>query len=345
MKLFFLTLTAILILFYRPSFTAPFFQDDFELLAGRSEILKPIPDYHYHPLSNQIFYSLSYNIFGNNPTGYHLVLFGVTLASLFLVYGLADDLLGSQIKAFVATIFYAFNVSLFANFYWIATSYFVFGGFFFFLTIWLYLKNTRLTRNLAPLSLVAAFLSNELALVTPAILTLVIWYRKKPLTPLVPVWIVGMILLLFKILVVGFSPEEVYQMHFDGQILATFQWYFLRALNLPEGIRNGARIAIPILAVAFLALLALSIVKTRKINWRLLLFSLGWFVIGAFPFYFLPQHMSAYYLSFALFGVAIFIGDYLGKTRLAMLTVPIYLFLTYLSLDFLSKTHWIILKP
>lgn len=334
-----------LLVIYWPSFTAPFFQDDFELLAQRGEWFTAVPVYHYHPISNQIFYSLANNIFGSTPLGFHVALFGITVTSLLVIYFLANDLLRDRTIALLTVFFFGFNVSLFPNFYWIAISYFVFGGFFFFCTVWLFLKNSRISNFFSIIAFLAAFLSNELTIIIPAVLTLISWYRKRFSPKLIAFWVIGSLLLLFKRFVVGFSPEPVYQTHFDFAAISTFRWYLLRALNLPEGIRNGADFSVVFLTTVFIVILALTAIFAKKKNPRLLLFGLGWFLLGALPFYFLPQHMSAYYLTLALFGPAVLFAYYCRQTRLTGPAVVVYLLLTYFGLNFLSQTHWIILKP
>lgn len=79
-------------------------------------------------------------------------------------------------------------------------------------------------------------------------------------------------------------------------------------------------------------------------NIKLILFGGAFFVLSAMPFFFLPNHMSSYYLSMALFGPALIAGEILKGRKLIILFCLLYLLLTLLGLNFLSQTHWIILK-
>lgn len=79
-------------------------------------------------------------------------------------------------------------------------------------------------------------------------------------------------------------------------------------------------------------------------NVKLILFGAAFFVLSALPFFFLPNHMSSYYLTMALFGPALIFGKFIQGKKLTILVCLGYLLLTILGLKFLSHTHWIILK-
>ena len=72
-----------LILLYRDSFFARFFQDDFILqnIAKTSELLEPIPNFPYRPIAIQFFYSLS-----SDPFILHSLMFIFFLGGLYLIY-------------------------------------------------------------------------------------------------------------------------------------------------------------------------------------------------------------------------------------------------------------------
>lgn len=144
---------------YRDSFTSRFFQDDAILLkiSQTVSVFNPIPNYPYRPVAIQLFYGPAFNMFGLNPTGYHIILFVAFCATVYFVYLIARELLGKSDPAIITAFFYALNISIFANFYWIANSYFSLGAFLFFATIYFYLKSGKL-------SLVFFYLSFILAL-------------------------------------------------------------------------------------------------------------------------------------------------------------------------------------
>ncbi|MCL4389950.1 MAG: hypothetical protein M1484_01200 [Patescibacteria group bacterium] len=318
---------------YRASFTAPFFQDDKILLnlATGGNLFAPIPNFPYRPISQALFYKICFFFFGLNPLGYHLALFAFFVGTVILVFLLAQRFLDSWTRAWLVAFFYALNVSLFANFFWIATSYFSIGGFFFFLTIWLYFQKNAWP---ALVSFILALGSNEIAFVLPLILIIASWFQNywpKKLglfVGLLPIFL-GLRLL------VGLPTAGDYSVGLN--FLSPLRWYSLRAFNLPEGVDRAG----PVFYLLFVALLAMLLVSLK--NRRLLIFGAGFFLVGALPFFFLPAHMSSYYLTIALFGPALIFGG-LVRAKLVSLFVGVYLLLTIFGLDFLSRTHWIILK-
>ena len=338
----FLLLIFLVIFIYRDSFTARFFQDDKILLNLPLAI---VPNFPFRPISQQIFYQVCQKIFGLNPCGYHLVLFGFFLGTLGFVYHLAKRILGDKSKAMTAVFFYALNVSLFANFYWIATSYFTIGAFFFFACLLFYLKGKFW---LALATYLLALGSNEIALVLPGVL---VGMRvmgppageardvgemgKRKLWFFLGSWPV----ILIGRAMIGLPKAADYVLDFN--FLPAFRWYILRALNLPEGVDSAGTIFY-FLFFIFCLVLVISLVK--NFNWRVLVFGLIFFVLGAFPFFFLPDHMSSYYLTMALFGPAIIYGQVFTDKKVLFLAGLVYLALTIYGLEFLSQTHWIILK-
>ncbi len=226
-KFIFILLTVIAV--YRDSFTSAFFQDD-KILMNLS--LTPISNFPYRPISQAIFYRISYFFFGLNPLGYHLILFAFFVGTLILIFKLAKFFLHDENKALLTVFVYALNVSLFANFYWIATSYFTIGAFFFFLTIYLYIKKRICLTFFA---WILALGSNEIAFVLPVIFLAVNWLENSwPKWS----WIFFIMLPIFLWLrvLIGFPQASDYTLAFDGRVIATFRWYLIRALNLPEGV-------------------------------------------------------------------------------------------------------------
>lgn len=307
-----------LVILYRDSFFSRFFQDDFILLeiAKTRGLFEPIPNFPYRPVSIQIFYSLS-----RDPFVLHSLMFLFFLLGLYFVYKLTKD-------RFVVFLL-AFNISLFPLFYWVATSYFSLAFFFVFAA--LYFNNIFL--------FVLGLLTNELVVVFPLLLLLWSWFKNKiEAKKLLPFFAVTAVYLPLRIFFIPFPQVVDYKLDFSLKFFATARWYALRIFNLPEGIRNQN-----IILVLFVALVLLVILNFKRLNLKLLVFAVLWFFIGALPFFFLPGHMSAYYLTIALFGPMLFLSSLIKKFRILFLSV--YLIMAFLGLEFLKTSHWIILKP
>ncbi len=323
---------------YRNSFISPFFQDD-KILLNLSFL--PLANFPYRPISQQLFYFLSHRLFGMNVLGFHLVLFLAFSLTMYVLFHLATILLKDKTKALAAVFFYALNISLFANFYWVATSYFSIGALFFFLTLYFYVKKrTWLTF----FSWILALGSNEIAFVLPIIFLTINWLEYSwPKCSWI--FLVSLPIFLWFRILIGFPKAADYTMQFNLSALATFKWYLLRGFNLPEGVDRGG-VIFYLLFIIIVFLLMFSIWKyfrQKKINLRVLVFSVGMFIFGALPFYFLPGHMSSYYLTISVFGMALIFSE-VFRGKIVLVVMGLYLIMTILGLQFLSQTHWIILK-
>ena len=335
---------------YRNSFSSRFFQDDRIAMdmANSGDWLATVPGVnHYRPVTIQLFYGLSQNFFGLNPLGYHLVEFIAYCLTIVVIYFLLKKILKDPGKAMTGTFVYALNVSLFGNFYWIATSYFSIGALFFFAASYLYLRSGKAAAALTLLTLAIAILSNELALTLPFIFLALSWYFGFRPKRLIGSFALAGLYFFAKLKLIGMPQVSDYSYSFNSQVLATARWYFLRAFNLPEGVRFSADPLIPGLFLVFLILIAVAIGHyffREGTRIKVFLLAGAWFGAAALPFFFLPMHMSAYYLTMALFSPALLAGEVISVGWLRAITLPVYLWLTVAGLEFLSRTHWIILK-
>lgn len=344
-----LALLILVALVYRDSFTSRFFQDD-KLLLGLSNsanIFAPIANFPYRPIAIGMFYSLGRLLFGTNVLGFHLlefIFFGVTLFALFV---LANKILRDAQKSLATVFFYALNISLFANFYWVATSYFSLGFVLFLLAIISYLGKGKWSIVGLYLFAVLAIGSNELAFVLPGIFILLNWFFKNWPKKF---WIFtgfDLILIILRTLIAGLPKGSDYAIKINLSVFSNLRWYGLRALNLPEGVNRAADSIIWVSFFVFILVLIYAFWKYWRLghhNSKVLVFGAGWFIISALPFFFLPGHMSSYYLTFSLLGPAIVLAEIFGKSKLLYLAGIAYLILTVTGLHFLSQTHWIILK-
>ncbi len=343
-------LVSLVAFIYRDSFTSRFFQDDRILmrLAQTTGVFTAIPHFPYRPIAIQVFYSLGNFLFGNNPVGYHLLLFFAFAGSLFFLFRIMKILFREENKALSAVFFYALNISLFAEFYWIATSYFSLGALFFFGAIYFFLLQGFVFVVLCLLMFLLALGSNEMAFVLPAIFSLCSWYlREGNRQKLAGFWLLDGLLLFFRVIFIGFPKVADYTLKFNFQVLGTLRWYLLRVFDLPEGIRNNPDSPVIYLLLAvFLILMAVNLYTyfRKRYDPRLFLLGLLWFLTAGLPFYFLPGHMSSYYLALALPGITMIYATAVGKSYKSYIILAVYLLLTIFGLDFLRQTHWIILK-
>lgn len=338
----------VLIVFYFPAFFGHFFQDDFLLLKlARGNPLAILPHFPFRPVAIQLYFGLGLALFGQNPFGFHLLLFLFFLAGLYFAGEVTRHLFPNEITPVL--IFYAANVSLFPLFYWVATSYFTLALFFFFASLFLFLQKSRSSLVGSILLFAAGLLSNEIILVTPVLFCLFLWlnHQKIPWRKIAWFVVVDLSYLLFRLGYTSAPLASDYRLDFSLRFLATFRWYFLRLFNLPEGIkiRGGAEIYFLFEFFVFIVFLrSIFLWQQGKFPGRYGLFALAWFFVGALPFFFIPGHMSAYYLTLSLFGPAVFLTKLFDQSKLLLLVLIVYLGLSLLGLSYLAQTHWIILR-
>lgn len=313
---------------YRDSFNSRFFQDDklnLELAASKNFLAFVPGANHYRPISIQSFYLVGETFFGLNPLGYHLLEFVFFAATSWLIYKISHSLM--------VVFLYALNVSLFANFYWIANSQFVLGGFFFFLTFWLFQKNSWW----AVPAFILGVLSNEQILALIPLLIITNWFfrQKFSLNVFLVLCLLGSLWFVFRLFHLPTTTD--YALVFQPvKILATLRWYLLRALDLPEGVRVSTT------TIAFLFFI---VFPKAKPDLKIVAYGLVWFILGLWIFLFIPGHISAHYLTVSLFGSSLVLAQLLPKNKIGLVVcLLIYLSQTMVSLNFLAQTHWIILK-
>lgn len=140
-------------------------------------------------------------------------------------------------------------------------------------------------------------------------------------------------------MMIGWHKADDYTLSLN--FLPVLRWYFFRALNLPEGM-DRAEVILYFLFLMFILVLVLGL--WENFEPRVVALGIMFFVFGALPFYFLPYHMSSYYLTMAMFGPALIYTQAFRDEKMLLVAGVIYLALTIYGLDFLSRTHWIILK-
>lgn len=347
----FLLIVFLLGLVYWDSFTSPFFQDDFLLLnlSKGNNFFAVLPNFPYRPISIHFFYALGRLLFGQDVFGFHLLQFVFIILSLVFLYQIAKKITLNSRVAILAVFIYSFNVSLFPLFYWVATSYFVLGTFFLCGAIYFYLQKNKYTLFLSALFLVLGLLSNEIVLVFPGLLLsvglltkTVNWKNFKILT------LVDLVYLVFRIVFFTNPASGDYKLDFSLRFFATARWYVLRIFNLAEGVDRQGLLPL-FLGAILISVISLALIRQLRNHifpLSYLFFAAVWFFLGALPFFFLPNHMSAYYLTISLFGHSVLLSKILSTGKLSLIIfLVIYLLMTLTGLSFLKETHWIIQKP
>lgn len=306
----------------------------------------------FRPLTTQVYFLISW-IFNLSPYPLHIIAFIVFFADIYLVYKLTKILLINEKSSLITAFLYAVSATHFARLYW--PSIFQETGliFFFLSSVILFLKNRYF---LSFLAMIGGFLSKETAIMIPIVLTLTGRQFKK----LIPFYLATLLFLYIHLHFYGLPPGSVYKMDFSLKILNTLSWYFLWSFNLPElfvdyigpGLHLNLNLInfyggeVAIIMFFFLTTIISLFFVLKKINLKLIIFCLGWFLTTLVPVIFLPWHKFTYELGVPLIGITIFLGWLLKSNQKIAIIFCVSWFLTSVSTNFLTyKTHWITQGP
>jgi hypothetical protein len=124
------------------------------------------------------------------------------------------------------------------------------------------------------------------------------------------------------------------------------KWYLLRAINLGESVRqmeNALQWTLVILYSVMAIIVIYALYQGRKFSNKFFWLGVGWFVIFSMPFYFLPNHISPFYLNTAMMGIAICIVVILQPLKKSLLVfLAAYFLVSFINVGFLHRTHWVV---
>lgn len=195
---------------YSQSLTNGFVWDDYDFIvnwqalrifpSNISDLLQgELPDTHdhaYRPLRS-LYYGLAFNIWGENPLGYHLQAIVVHWLVVILIYMFTKRVTKNPILALVASLWFGLHPSNSEAVNWITASFDTIGNLWFFLALYHYVRfrqsHNRIAYYLSLTFATLAFYSYELTLILPLILILydVFIYQKRPLNwqIYIPFWV------------------------------------------------------------------------------------------------------------------------------------------------------------
>lgn len=381
--LFFLILPLITFWVYRESFTNYYFQDDwYSLTISRVndpldfiKLFLPNPlVVYYRPLGMQVPFFLNLFFFGPNPLPFRYITFSVHIVNSILVYLLFKRLLKSATSSFLSSFLYATSAIHYIPFFWSATFAFVLGPTFALLTFIFYLDNKY---KKSFLFFILGLFTFEIIAVVPLIIAVhhFIFRPHKKHNFLLPFLFLSAFYLLFRSIFL--PPPEIpdYRFSLNQETVQNLKYYLLWSFNWPEEMKNqfvkfftvnrlfirDFKTSYRVFVVSFFINLffllvlpvCLALFKKIKIDLRIALFSLIWYICGLLPVIFFPRHAFPYYLPFSFIGLLLFFLslyscflNFLSKKNVwAVLLIHLVLVINWMFsvstlIDFNSKIHW-----
>ena len=363
------------LLFYRSLFV--FFTNDdfFHFITSRAYTFKdflnffnlvaPVTGFpNYRPFATQVIYFLDWKFFNLNPLPMHIFLFALFFGTIYLVYKISQYLISGHQSpttnhaSLIAAFLYSVSATHFGQLYFVATQEIIYG-FFFLLTVWLFIKylGEGKLRFLAYsfLTFLLTLASKEPAVTLPFVLGLVYLFFKWQGKTKVGTREITLILSPFLIILAGylymrffhygFAKGDSYLWAFEPKrILNSLAWYGLWSLNIPEMLVDFVGPGLKFLPSLFKH-------YSKEIIPIFVLFSmqLALLIYGAIKGFLFKSKKSAithYPLTIAVFSTAWFTGTLVPVLFLPIhkfsfyLTVPLFgvvLFISYLLINLKSK--------
>ena len=309
------------LILYWPGRVCWFQKDDFawlglyRMLHGWGDLstvlFTPFAQGTIRTLSERVFYTLFHALFGLNPLPFRAWAFLTFFAALGMLSRVTAKLTGSRAAGFWAALLWAMNSSMGVALSWTAIYYELLCSLFFLTGIWFLIRydETGARRFLIWHWVVylLGFFVLELNVVYPALATAYVLCRaRKLLGEVLPMWIPAVLYTLLHMWVAPMQTSGPYKMYWDTRVFSTLWTYWKWALGPSRLILVGlhpspGRSFLTILLTA--ALVCFLGLQLRKKQWIVLFFP-AWFVIILAPLLPLREHMSDYYLTIPVLGLA-----------------------------------------
>lgn len=178
----------------------------------------------YRPI-RFVLATMTYSLFGENPTGYHATTLAIHLACTLLIFGIVKKLTNQPYAPFLTSLLFGVHPVHTEAITWISSGLDMIGIVFLLLSLYIFLKDApkQYGGTTSLIYAVLAYFSLELTIIFPALLALILWTQHKhsswhTFRPIIPYGIGAITFLLLRQMFVPVHGEFVY---IDGNILLT----------------------------------------------------------------------------------------------------------------------------
>lgn len=370
--IFFFLLFLGLTILYRTHFGNFFYQDDFfninlsrthSLIHAFNIFHAPPSDFvFYRPFSTQLFWNISWKLFGFSPFGYHIISYLFFLSSIYLAYKLAHIILRDNRAALLTSFFYAFSASHFYRLYFLSQFQEISLAFFTFLTLVLFIKKSKWT----PLLFFLSLTTKETSVMIVPFMVMLTLLLPKPKHDYLKLFFQCAILLLVylfaRVFFFGFASGQSYMFDFSvRKVFNNLLWYSMWSIGLPEAFVNVTLFKFPTLlnpklftefgtlgniVLGTFALFNILIVvplmrffRTINVDIFIPIFLYLFFLL---PILFFPFHKFPYGLAVPLLGSSLIFGRSLSMmhTKYILIVCVAYVALSITAYQFNLASHW-----
>ena len=235
---------------FLPTLGTYFSQDDWVFLSHVYKqpflsVFQHYPEAFYRPVGQQLFFFIGSRLFGLEAQGYHLFALVVHLFNIWLLFKLLNIWSYDRRIRYFLLIFYAVNPAHFVALNWLTQMDIEIAVSFSLVSTYLLRSDLGFAQGRTFLDVLAQIgslilflfgaLSHEIVILLPIVWWL--WFKQKKLA--IIGLAAGLVLIGAKSLANPFSSQGDYRVLLRPmEIFSTIRWYALRALAIPEGIRN-----------------------------------------------------------------------------------------------------------
>ncbi|HEV8130567.1 MAG TPA: hypothetical protein VGQ81_04910 [Acidobacteriota bacterium] len=266
----------------------------------------------YRPFGTTIYWACLH-LFGLNAPAYHLLAWTLHALNVIVIFRILKYASGSTYSAAVGSMLFVFHAATADILFDFGTIFDLVAGFFFFLTVWIYLCARESKAGMASICLIYFLANNtkEMAITLPFVLLLyellvgrLLVIRNDAKKDSRPRWLpvaffsllaaIGLWFLLAKSSLIGTTPaSDPYHMDFTGVTLGRGYGWYWNALYHTR-LRWGGWMAFSFLLFCLLLL--------KRSRWGL--FFLLYIFITLLPVVFLVNHRSAFYWYIPFLGLS-----------------------------------------
>ncbi|HEY7336673.1 MAG TPA: hypothetical protein VH639_17400 [Bryobacteraceae bacterium] len=306
-----------LALFWRTLFTW-FNTDDFGLLWLASTAHDPSSLAHalFHPiaqgtvriLSDRLFYLVIYSLFGIAAAPFHVAILLTWFATLGLASAVGTRITGSRAAGLVAALLWTTSKVMVSPLAWAAVYEVVLCSFFALAALYARIRwlDTRAPGWAATewILYILGFGAQESMVMYPVAALLYTWavagrdIRKKGERGVFALFIPAAVFTAIHAFFIPKVPSEIYRIAVDARLPVTLSMYLRMAVG-PEHYASR-KILLPTLAI----FAAWRMRRPASREFGAALFCVGWFLLWLVPVLPLPNHISEYYLTVPLAGLA-----------------------------------------
>ena len=313
--------------------------DDFAFLGANTEyydwptfwhaLIRVTPQGGFRPWSEHLFFFAFWHWFGWNALVYRIFTLSVQCGNLVLVSYLVLKLSGSKTAGFLAPILWIANSALAAAMSWtcaigeVLCATFLLSA----LAVLVHGQGSKRSYFLQLAIFILGFGALELNIVYPALAAAYAFlYNRRLLLWTAPLFAISAAYFALHTALIPVSTDGAYRPLYDASILSTFLRYWQLCFAPPYGSMTVYPALIwTVLATATLGIVLLLVSETRRHRYASAFFAC-WFVICLAPLLPFRDHLTHYYLTIPLIGLASLGALAIARSRLwATPVVVLYL--------------------